>query len=171
MKNISILSLLFLAIGCSTPVNQEKENLDGIQILVGEINWDGLTSGEYATWFVPGYKDYQVDETSLSIIEPVIGDIQIKLFLGTWCEDSQVQVPQFYKMMDHVGYDVTAMEVVALERLENRDLVGPNGEEKELNITHVPTIIFYKDGVELGRIVEYPNRTIEKDMVEILMAE
>lgn len=171
MKHLSIFSLLFIVISCSVPINQEKENIDGEQILVGSINWDGLTSGNHGSWFVPGYKDYQVDETSLALIEPIIGDIKIKLFLGTWCEDSQVQVPQFYKMMDHLGFDVSTMEVVALERLENRDLVGPNGEEEGMNISHVPTIIFYKDGTELGRIVEYPNRTIEKDMVEILMVE
>lgn len=171
MKQISIFSLLLVVISCSAPINQEKENKDGEQILVGTINWDGLTTGNHGNWFVPGYKDYQVDETSLALIEPVIGDAKIKLFLGTWCEDSQVQVPQFYKMLDHVGYDVSSMEIIALERLENRDLVGPNGEEEGMNITHVPTFIFYKDGQELGRIVEYPNRTIEKDMVEILLAE
>lgn len=171
MKHLSIFSLLLIALSCSAPINQEKENIDGEQILVGSINWDGLTSGNHGVWFVPGYKEYQVDETSLASIEPIIGDIQIKLFLGTWCEDSQVQVPQFYKMMDHLGYNISGMEVVALERLENRDLVGPNGEEEGMNITHVPTIIFYKEGKELGRIVEYPNRTIEKDMVEILLVE
>lgn len=171
MKQLSILTLLFFVFSCSAPINQEKENLNGEQILIGTINWDGLTSGDYGTWFVPGYRDYQVDDTSLALVEPVIGNVDIKLFLGTWCEDSQVQVPQFYKMLDHVGYDISTMEVIALERMENRDLVGPNGEEKGMNITHVPTFIFYRDGEEIGRIVEYPQRTIEKDMVEILAAQ
>ena len=66
---------------------------------------------------------------------------------------------------------IVTMKVIALERLENRDLVGPAGEEGGMNITHVPTFIFYRDGLELGRIVEYPNRTIEKDMVEILVGQ
>ena len=169
MKQFTLLAVLALLIGCSAPINQEKENKDGEQILVGTIDWNGLIAENYGGWFVPGYQNYQVDEASLTQVEPVIQDVSVTVFLGTWCEDSQVQVPQFYKMMDHLGYDITTMEVIALERLENRDLVGPNGEEKGMNITHVPTFIFYKDGEELGRIVEYPRRTIEKDMVEILL--
>ena len=171
MKNYILISLLILAISCTVPLNQEKENMYGEPILVGTVNWDGLTAGEYGSWFVPNYKNYQVDESSLSRLEPVIADFAITVFLGTWCEDSQVQVPQFYRMMDHLGYDIAAMQVIGLERLENRDLVGPAGEEAGMNITHVHTFIFYKDGQEVGRIVEYPNRTIEKDMVEILLGE
>jgi hypothetical protein len=32
----------------------------------------------------------------------------------------------------------------------------------------VPTFIFMKDGQELGRIVEYPLESLEKDMAKIL---
>ena len=169
MKNILPFSILFLVIGCSAPINQEKANINGEQILIGTINWDGLTQGQYGEWFVPNYQSYEVDEASLALVEPLIGEIEITVFLGTWCEDSQVQVPQFYKMLDHVGYDISTLKVIAVERLENRDLVGPNGEEQGMNISYVPTFIFYRNGKELGRIVEYPRRTIEKDMVEILV--
>ena len=149
----------------------EKENYYGEQILVGPVNWEGLTAAPYSEWFIPNYKDYQVDEESLALIEPLINELEIVVFLGSWCEDSHVQIPQFFKMMDHLGYDITRIKVIALERLENRDLVGFDGEEKGYNISHVPTFIFYKDGTELGRIVEYPQRTIEKDMVEIILNE
>lgn len=171
MKKFLSIALVLTVIGCAGPVNREKENIYGEKILVGTVNWDGLTAGQYGTWFVPNYKNYQVDNTSLEPLVPVIGDIEIKVFLGTWCEDSQVQVPQFYKMMDYLGYDISTIEVIALERLENLNLVGPNGEEQGMNITHVPTFIFYRDGQELGRIVEYPERTIEKDMAQIILGE
>jgi thiol-disulfide isomerase/thioredoxin len=171
MKNYILFGLVLLVISCTSPINQEKENTYGEPILVGTVNWDGLTAGEYGAWFVPTYKNYKVDEGSLAKLEPVFNDLEITVFLGTWCEDSQVQVPQFYRMMDHLGYDIATMEVIGLERLENRDLVGPAGEEVGMNITHVPTFIFYKDGEEIGRIVEYPRRTIEKDMVEIILGE
>ena len=37
-----------------------------------------------------------------------------------------------------------------------------------LNIHHVPTVIFYKNGNEIGRIIEYPVQLLEEDMVAIL---
>lgn len=161
-----ILAILFVS--CSVETNQEKINYEDEKILVGTVNWDGLTTEPYSEWFTPMYLNYQVDSSSLAMVEPVLGNIEIVMFLGTWCSDSQVQVPQFYKMLDHVGYDINNMTVYALERLEDTRLVGPNGEEEGYDISFVPTIIFIQDGVELGRIVEYPRRTIEKDMVEIL---
>ena len=169
MKNIFLFGILLILAGCSTPINQEKENYEGQQILIGEVNWDGLTITPYGDWFTPNYMSYTVDEESLSIIEPMLENIEITIFLGTWCEDSQVQIPQFYKMMDHVGYDISKIKVIALERLEDARLVGPAGEEEGYDISFVPTFIFSKNGQELGRIVEYPDRTIEKDMVEIMM--
>lgn len=90
------------------------------------------------------------------------------MFLGTWCSDSQVEVPQFYKILDHVGYDLSKMTVVALERLESRELVSPQHEEVEYKITHVPTFIFKRAGKEIGRVTEYPEKTLEKDMVRII---
>lgn len=171
IKKLTTIALVFLFWGCAVPENQVKENIEGEEILIGPVNWDGLTQAPFAEWFVPNYKDYKVDAESLALIQPVINDIEILVFLGSWCEDSQVQVPQFYKMMDHLEYEISMIETIALERLENRDLVGPKGEEQGYNISHVPTFIFSKEGKELGRIVEYPNRTIEKDMVDILSAQ
>ena len=37
-----------------------------------------------------------------------------------------------------------------------------------LNIEKVPTIIFFKNGEELGRIIETPNESLEKDMLKII---
>jgi len=171
MKNFAGLLLILLLAGCSAPINQEKENSYGESILVGPVNWDGMTAPPYSEWFIPNYRDYKVDETSLALIEPVINEIDITVFLGSWCEDSQVQIPQFYRMMDHLGYDISRINIIALERLESGELVGPDEEELGYNIGFVPTFVFYKEGAELGRIVEYPKRTIEKDMVEILLGE
>ena len=38
----------------------------------------------------------------------------------------------------------------------------------DLDIELVPTFIFYRNGEELGRIVETPEDTLEKDLAEIV---
>ncbi len=167
MKVISPLLLIFF-LGCTT-YNQEKANLEDEQILIGEVNWDGFTHPPYNEWFSANYQAYQVDTASLNEIKPALQDVKMIVFLGTWCSDSQLQIPQFYKMLDFLEYDFDKMKVVALEKSESGKLISPQNEEAELEITHVPTFIFLKRGVELGRITEYPNKTIEKDMLEIIV--
>ena len=167
MKN-SILILLLLAIGCTTKLNQETISINEEQILVGKINWDGLAQPPYNEWFTPNYLSYTVDSTTLVALDSRLDDIEILMFMGTWCEDSQVESPQFYRILDHLGYDLSAMTVVALERLESRELVSPQHEEANYSISHVPTFIFIRDGKEIGRITEYPEKTLEKDMVRII---
>lgn len=44
----------------------------------------------------------------------------------------------------------------------------PEGFEKDLDIMQVPTFIFYKDGKEIGRYVEFARKTLEKDMLAIV---
>ena len=44
----------------------------------------------------------------------------------------------------------------------------PEKEEIGLNIHHVPTVILYNNGNEIGRIIEYPVQSLEEDMVAIL---
>ena len=167
MRYIYFLLIVSLTLACSSPINQEKINYEEETILIGEVDWDGLTKDPYNEWFRTYYFDYQVDTASLNQIAD-IDDLEIILFLGTWCSDSQLQVPQFYKILDYLGYDISKMKVYALEQLEEGGLVSPAGIEKEFEIGFVPTMIFKRNGVELGRITEYPEITIEKDMVKIM---
>ncbi|MEN8248442.1 MAG: hypothetical protein ABFS32_05885 [Bacteroidota bacterium] len=170
MKKILLIAVV-LAFGCTSepPLNQETVNYNDETILVGEINWDGLNKEGHKEWFAPGYLDYQVDAETLDYVGENLNDVEVVMFLGTWCSDSQQQVPQFYKILDYVGYDINTMTVYALERkLEPRRLVSPGGEEAEYAIELVPTMVFYRDGAEIGRITEYPEKTLEKDLVEIV---
>lgn len=166
MKKLLLIFLIF-SISC-TSYNQEKSNLEEEQILIGNVNWDGFTNPPYSDWFAPTYLDYTVDTISLELLKSTSEEVEILLFMGTWCTDSQVEVPQFYKILDYLSYDLSSLSVVALEKLENGTLSCPQHLELGYAITHVPTFIFIKNGEEIGRITEYPLKTLEKDMVKIL---
>ncbi|MCB0473638.1 MAG: thioredoxin family protein, partial [Flavobacteriaceae bacterium] len=47
----------------------------------------------------------------------------------------------------------------------------PDNLQEGLNITNVPTFIFYKKGKEIGRFVEYPRETLEKDILAIISGQ
>jgi len=166
MKKLFLIFLVF-NLSCTT-YNEEKTSLEGEQILVGKVNWDGFSKAPYSDWFYPNYKDYVVDTVTLSKLNSDFHDIRINLFLGTWCEDSQLQVPQFYKILDYLKHDINQLTVVGLEKIDFEKFESPQHEEVGFAITQVPTFIFFKDGVEIGRITEYPTKTLEKDIVNII---
>ncbi|MDC8006055.1 thioredoxin family protein [Aureisphaera galaxeae] len=137
---------------------------DGGEMLLGEINCKGLQEEPFKEWFTENYNLHVLDSTVVDSLAPLLKDVTIKTFMGSWCEDSQREVPALFKVLDQVDYEEKNVHMIAM----THDKTTPQNFEKDLNIEYVPTIIFYKDGKELNRIVEYPQQTLEKDMLSIL---
>ncbi len=156
MKKISFILLLIL-FGSQIHA-QTDSNLIGIQ------SKDNFTQQPYGEWFNSGYKDYTPDAKTVKEIKKHLKGVSIKAFMGTWCGDSRRETPHFYKIMDAAGFDYKNLTMVAV----NRDKETPDHLEEGMNITHVPTFIFYKKGKEIGRFVEYPRETLEKDILKIV---
>lgn len=137
---------------------------DGTFILLGPANRKGLQMEAFQSWYKPGYDDYEVDMATVEKLKPLLKDSKITVFMGTWCEDSQRETPHFYKIMDSVGFNESNLNLITV----SEEKTTPSGLEKGKNITNVPTFIIMKDDKELGRIVEYPIESLEKDMLAIL---
>ena len=90
--------------------------------------------------------------------------IKIKGFLGTWCGDSRREIPRFFKILDQAGFKFNNLELIAV----NRNKKTPDNLQEGFNIIRVPTFIFYKQGKEIGRYVEYAKESLEKDMLQII---
>jgi hypothetical protein len=73
--------------------------------------------------------------------------------------------PGFFKVLDHVEFPAETMKLVMVDRDKKSGTDAEDGK----NIHHVPTFIFYKDGMELGRIVETPIESLEDDIFNILI--
>lgn len=133
-------------------------------ILVGKHQRKQLEIAPYNQWFDANYKEYQTDSEVVSELEPLLDGVSVKVFMGTWCSDSQHNVPAFFKIMDQAGYEYTDFELYSM----TEDKITPENFEEGLDIKQVPTFIIYKDGKEVNRIVEYPITSIEKDLLDIL---
>jgi thiol-disulfide isomerase/thioredoxin len=166
MKYLPVLLISLALAGCARR-NFEVISHDGKPILLGKINREGLEKAPYAGWFNPAYQKYNVDKTSLSNVN--LKGVEIKLFIGTWCSDSQREVPRFYKLLDQLGYSSKKVEMVGLDNHPDRRKTSPDGSEKGWKIEYVPTFIFLKDGKEIGRIIESPMASLEKDLAGILL--
>ena len=114
-------------------------------------------------------KVFSTDQTKLETIKPLLDGVRIKIFMGTWCSDSQREIPRFFKLLDALKYPTDKVTLIAVDRQKTT----PENFEKGLNIERVPTFVFYRDASdadtnELGRIVEYPMESLQDDMIKIL---
>lgn len=148
--------------------NKEKINdtvtYEDSVMLLGKANRKGFQMDAFKDWFNTGYEDYKVDTETAEKLKPLLKDVDITVFMGTWCEDSQRETPHFYKILDAANFDESKLTLITV----SEEKTTPQGYEEGKNITNVPTIIFLKNDKELGRIVEYPIESLEKDMFAIL---
>ena len=142
------------------------KDLEGNAILVGKISYAQMEKFSQA-WFTPDYDRYKVNASLLEQIKPLLEGKKVSLLMGTWCEDSQREVPGMMKILAAAGYAVNELEIIAVDE----DKRTPSGIEKPFAATYVPALIFYSEGQEINRIVEFPIGTLEEDIFAILSGE
>jgi thiol-disulfide isomerase/thioredoxin len=118
---------------------------------------------------------YEPAAEDVATLAEVPEDIDIICILGTWCHDSQREVPRFWKILQEVGnphLDLTMFAVGRSSDEEARSIMDNIGFDEPLRETYrvelVPTFIFMNDGEELGRIIESPVTTLEQEAARIL---
>jgi len=134
------------------------------EILIGYCTRDGLASSSFSSYFKAEYAKYKPDPAILKEILPKIKGVVITIIMGTWCSDSQEQVPRFFRILDSLGVHIEPLTIICV----NKDKQGGPVSLEGLNLEKVPTFIFYRDKKELGRIIESPSGTLEKDMLSII---
>jgi thiol-disulfide isomerase/thioredoxin len=131
------------------------------EILYGYCDRQGLQKGEFGKVFDEYYQIYEPDKAVLEQLKLKQDGVEILIVLGTWCSDSQEQVPRFFKILDKIKFSKKAVQMICVDRNKQAgetDLVN-------YNVQRVPTFIFYRKGREIGRIVETPYSTLEKDLL------
>ncbi|AMC10987.1 hypothetical protein Lupro_06880 [Lutibacter profundi] len=164
MKKILLGVILVTSIGCLAQKKETSVTKDEEGNLIGNVNKANFLQEPYTDWFSPNYNNYKTNKETINKLKPLLKGISIKAFMGTWCSDSQEQTPAFYKILDEVGFNYKNLELVAV----NRDRETPNNLQKGYDVERVPTLIFYKDGKEIGRFVEFPRETVESDILKIV---
>ena len=135
--------------------------------LVGFANKESFSQAPYNTWFMKKFDAYQPNEAITASLNTALKGITIKGFMGTWCGDSKRETPHFYKVLELADFNFNKLNLVTV----NRSKRTPDNLQEGLDIKRVPTFIFYKDGTEIGRYVEYARESLEKDMLKIVSGE
>lgn len=88
---------------------------------------------------------------------------EVLAFFGTWCHDSQREIPRYMRLSEASALKTTYIAV-------DRDKRDPAGQAARWRISKVPTFILLREGRELGRIVERPRVDLRTDLTELLAA-
>jgi thiol-disulfide isomerase/thioredoxin len=164
---LSIVLIAGIAAGCSSSknmtVNQKIYTEESDTILIGRVTRNILSADSlFSDWYLPAYKKYQPDQKIIKSLD--LNGLNIEIFFGTWCGDSQEQVPRFMKILDEINFPEKRLTLFAV----NHEKKTLHGEDKNKNIQRVPTFIVYKGHTELGRIIEHPDSTLEYDLYKIV---
>jgi thiol-disulfide isomerase/thioredoxin len=133
------------------------------EILEGRISQKALS--QYS-WFENTKQTYTPDDSVVQALRPYSRDLHFVVVLGTWCSDSQKQVPAFLKLTDALHIPDKHIELIGIDRQKRADTV----DVASLRIEYVPTFIVFYKGKEVGRIVEAPKVSLEQDLLEILQS-
>ncbi|MFD1062103.1 TlpA family protein disulfide reductase [Winogradskyella litorisediminis] len=169
MKKVILLIVLASTIACkSQKLNAEFMPEGKKPYLIGQFDKSALQTENYNSWYDTNYNNYTPDYEVITVLKQNLSDYDIKLFMGTWCGDSKHEVPKFFKILEATEYPIKQLTAVALSREKETYKESPQHEEEGLNIVRVPTIIFFRNGKEVNRIIEKPIETLEKDMLNII---
>ena len=173
MKRVILLLWLVISFaGGMAQDTQVYENGNGEIHLCGPFNLEMLENDTtYKKWFRKGYSDFDVLPKEREWVKN-LKDVEVDIYLGTWCGDSKKWVPSFVKLWDELGLERQRLHFTGLYDMIEEEMKykqGPNREEKGKNIHRVPTFIFTKNGQEIARMVEYPVNDMETDLAQIAL--
>ncbi len=124
---------------------------NNVTVLNGIVTKYALENNKAFGWYSTSQSSYKPDAGTISAMEAAKNKVQLIVFGGTWCEDTQNILPKFFKLQEQSGFPDSRISFFAMDR--SKKTLGNIGDA--FRITNVPTIIVMKDGKEAGRVVEY----------------
>lgn len=169
MKKLILLISIIVLSSCSTQLKGvETKKVTAVKNqrgdLVGFANKESFQQVPYKTWFTKKFNTYEPSLSAIASLKKSLKGIKIKGFMGTWCGDSKRETPHFYKILEQADFNLNNLQLITV----NRNKKTPDNLQEGFDIKRVPTFIFYQDGKEIGRYVEYAQESLEEDMLKIV---
>ena len=153
----SQIILLFTAVFSSSVFS-------GADALIGQITRNDLENSAHKIWFNQNYESHVVDIKATTKAEAFLADVSITIFMGTWCHDSQREVPALFKVLDQIPFNQDQLKIIGLSMAKDT----PKELEQGFDIRLTPTFNFSRSGKEIGRNVERPRISLEQDLLKIV---
>jgi hypothetical protein len=135
--------------------------------LLGTLDWSGL---EPLAGWAEEATSYQPDASAIEQLRKVVGSYRVIAVLGTWCGDSEREIPRLHRVLEAVGGDRFSLWLIGVDRTKRVSDPGfPVGLLPD-NVPELVPMVFLLDSSdnELGRVVETAERPLEQLLVEWL---
>jgi len=153
MKHYQILMvILCLMIGLSACASENE-------VMVGMVSQDKLMTDKN---FVLNMTEDTLSAEDLKQVKHWPDDLHIDIYFGTWCHDSQREVPKMLNILK--ANNAISTQLIALDY----DKQDPQGLANINGIKYTPTFIVSIGNKELGRIVERPTQSLVADITGMI---
>lgn len=165
---IALLLMINISADAQTKAYDTSRDVkNGQMVFNGPITFSDLFTETSFSWLQSGIDEYKPVADAMAVLQSRLKEYTIVVFIGTWCDDSHYLLPKLVKVLQQAGYLLTDVTMYGADR----EKTTKNGEQKQYNITLVPTIILFKDGKEAGRITESALKSVEEDLVKIILGK
>lgn len=149
----------------TAPIKAYEVSYDNAKVYKGLLHRADIENDTAFHWFKDNIKLGITSPAAIEAFKSKASKFQVVVFFGTWCEDSQNLVPQFYRLADKSGFPDSSITLIGVDRAKTT-LANLH---KSFAITNVPTFIVMHDGKEAGRVVEYgESGEIDKELANIV---
>ena len=153
LRGVTVALIFFIG----TPLSLEVM-ADRYRYPLGDISQAELL--ERHEVFKRNYDAYEVTAG----IDGLPVDLKVKILFGTWCHDSEREVPRMLKLLAASDVKEDNISLISLDIRKEE----PEGRAKALDVRFTPTFIFFSADVELGRIIERPVVSLQADITAMV---
>lgn len=168
MKKLLFFSIAFFSIQTifAQPAAQVSREADGTKILKGFISKKEISADTSFNWFAQNQLNYKPNADVVKQYAANKDSVNIIVFGGTWCSDTQHLLPHFYATVDAAGFPDNRITLIGVDRSKKTFY----NLAEAFGVINVPTFIVMKNGKEIGRVVEYGRIGVpEKEVAEIIV--
>jgi hypothetical protein len=148
-----LLVSLLLIMNTLASHSQDSSLIGKVDIaqLHGIIGWENMDKD---------FSAYQPESEKISYLKAKESRIEeLTIFLGTWCSDSQEQLPKVFNVLQTVGLDKKSILYGV-----NRGKTEPKAEVEQFKVTKLPSIfVRFKSGEIIQILNEIPEVNFETD--------
>jgi hypothetical protein len=82
-----------------------KDETTGEDIYIGYVNVEGLKADIFKDFYNNGLHNYEPNDSLVQALKPYLDDITFRVIMGTWCSDTQEEIPRLLNVLYTAEYD------------------------------------------------------------------